>query len=167
MPRRGTENKIEKPKNRNAQGFKNQRKTPWHLQTKLPEDTSSRHLWLVNKGERTSTSPLALGYPLLGPSRRVWASLAFSAAIHFVMKLSTPRSVVLRHSPSSWIAVVHWSALMPKALRSSRKHPIHPYFFLAPRTARAPHQFAEHHALRQSRILHARHRSRKQDPPPA
>ena len=27
-----------------------------------------RHLWLVNKGERTSTSPLALGYPLLGPS---------------------------------------------------------------------------------------------------
>ena len=38
-----------------------------------PEDTSSRHLWLVNEGERTSTSPFALGYPLLGPSRHVRA----------------------------------------------------------------------------------------------
>ena len=28
------------------------------------EDTSSRHLWLVNKGDRPSTSPLASGYPL-------------------------------------------------------------------------------------------------------
>ena len=37
-----------------------------------PEHTSSRHLWLVNKGERTSTSPLPLGY-LLDPSRHVWA----------------------------------------------------------------------------------------------
>ena len=50
-----------------------QRKTSWHLQTKRLEDTSSRHLWLVNKGERTSTSPLALGYPLIGPSRQVRA----------------------------------------------------------------------------------------------
>ena len=41
----------------------------------------------------------------------------------------------------------------------------HPLFFLAPHTARAPHHFSEHHALRQSRILHARHNSRKQDPP--
>ena len=43
----------------------------------------------------------------------------------------------------------------------------HQLSFLAPHTARAPHQFSEHHALRQSRILHARHKSRKQDPPPA
>ena len=48
-------------------------KTPWHLQTKPPEDTSLRHLWIVNKGERTSTSPLALGYPLYGSSRHVRA----------------------------------------------------------------------------------------------
>ena len=51
--------------------------------------TGSRHLWLVNRGERTSTSPLALGYPFLGPSRHVRAyqplhavrspALAFSA----------------------------------------------------------------------------------------
>ena len=38
-----------------------------------PEDTSSRHLWLIKYGERTSTSPLALGYPLRGPSRHVRA----------------------------------------------------------------------------------------------
>ena len=51
-------------------------------------------------------------------------ALAFSAANHFAMKCSAPCSAVLCHSPSSWAAVVHWSALMPKALRSSRKHPI-------------------------------------------
>ena len=54
-------------------------------------------------------------------------ALAFSATIHFAMKCSAPCSAVLRHSPSSWAAVVHWSALMPKALRSSRKHPIHSF----------------------------------------
>ena len=43
---------------------------------------------------------------------------------------------------------------------------LHPLFFLAPHAARAPHQFSEHHALRQPRILYARHESRKQDPPP-
>ena len=43
----------------------------------------------------------------------------------------------------------------------------HSLFFLPPSAARAPHQFSEHHALRQSRVLHARHRCREQDPPPA
>ena len=43
----------------------------------------------------------------------------------------------------------------------------HPLFFLAPHTARAPYHSSEHHALRQSRILHPRHKSRKLDPPPA
>ena len=38
-----------------------------------PADTSSRHMWLINYGERTITSPLALGYPLLGPYRYVRA----------------------------------------------------------------------------------------------
>ena len=41
----------------------------------------------------------------------------------------------------------------------------HSLFFLVPHTARSPHQFSEHHALWESRILHARHKSRKQDPP--
>ena len=34
---------------------------------KCPEDISSRHLWLISNGERTSTSTLALSYLLLGP----------------------------------------------------------------------------------------------------
>ena len=52
-----------------------------------PEDTSSRHLWLINNDERTSTGPLVLGYPLLGPysvtfgytTVRCSPALAFSA----------------------------------------------------------------------------------------
>ena len=55
-------------------------------------------------------------------------ALEFSAAIHFAMKRSAPCSAVLRHSPLSWATVVHWSALIPKALRSSRKHPVHSFF---------------------------------------
>ena len=99
------------------------------------EDTSS-----------PSAIPLALGYPLLGPSRharryccmRYSPALAFSAVIYFTMKRSSPCSVVLHHSlPSPWTAVVfYWSAVMPKALMSSRKIP-HPLFFLTPYTARA------------------------------
>ena len=63
-------------------------------------------------------------------------TLAFSAAIHFAMKCSAPCSAVLRYSPSSWAVVVHWSALMPKVLRSFRKHPI--YGFSWPPTQPAP-----------------------------
>ena len=54
-------------------------------------------------------------------------ALAFSAAIHFAMKCPAPSSAVLRHSPPSWAAIIYWSPLMPKALRSSRKHPIHSF----------------------------------------
>ena len=93
-------------------------------------------------------------------------ALAFSGAIHFAMKRSAAScSAVLRLSPPSWAAVVHWSVSMPKALRSSRRRPIHS-FSCPPHAARTPHQFAEHHALRQSLIPHARHKSREQDPPP-
>ena len=49
---------------------------------KRPEYTSSRHFWLINYGEQTSTSTLALGYSLLCPA------LAFSAVINFAMKRS-------------------------------------------------------------------------------
>ena len=41
----------------------------------------------------------------------------------------------------------------------------HPFFLLSPRGTRTPHEFPEHHALRQSRVFHARHKPRKQDPP--
>ena len=78
-------------------------------------------------------------YPLFGPSRHVraydcmpYSSPGFSAAINFAMKCSAPCSTVLRHFPPSyWAAVFHWSALMPKALKSSRKHPIHSSFSCA------------------------------------
>ena len=52
-------------------------------------------------------------------------ALAFSAASHFAMKRSTPCYAALRHFLLVWAAVVYWSGLMPKALRPSRKHPIH------------------------------------------
>ena len=48
-------------------------------------------------------------------------ALAFSAVINFAMKRFAPCSDVLRHSPSSWAAVVHWSPLMPKALNVSNR----------------------------------------------
>ena len=96
-----------------------------------PEDTNLRHLWLNNYGERTSTSPLALVYPLFGPSCYVRAyscmpqsNPAFSPAIYFAMKRFCSCSAVLRHSPSSWAVVVHWWALMPKAPKT---HPIHSF----------------------------------------
>ena len=95
---------------------------------------------------------------------RPWLSLQRTA--HSAIQCSAPCSAVLRHSPSSGAAVVHWSALMPKALRSSRKQS-HPLFFLVPHATRHPQHFSEYHALRQSRILHARHKFRKQDPRPA
>ena len=63
-------------------------------------------------------------------------ALAFSAAIHFAMKCYAPCSAVVRHFPSSWAAVVHRSTLMPKALRSSRKHLIHSFSW--PPTQPAP-----------------------------
>ena len=106
---------------------------------------------------------LRSGIPLYAVVRP-WPSL--QQTNHSAMKCSTLCSAVLRYSPSSWAAVIHWSALMPKAVRSSRKQP-HPLFFLVPHATRNPHHFSEHHALRQSRILHARHKPRKQDPPPA
>ena len=134
-----------------------------------PEGYKLRHLWLINNGERKPArvrllwTILSLVLPVTFGHTTACRSpaLAFSAAIHFVMKCSTPCSAVLRYSSSSWAAVVQWSALMPKEVRE-RPHPL---FFLAPHTARAPHQFSEHHALRQSHVLQARHKSREQDPP--
>ena len=41
----------------------------------------------------------------------------------------------------------------------------HPFLLLFPRGPRNPHEFPEHHALRESRLLHARHKPRKRDPP--
>ena len=40
----------------------------------------------------------------------------------------------------------------------------HLFFLLSPRGTCTPREFPEHHALRQSRILHTRHKPREQDP---
>ena len=65
---------------------------------KTPVDASSRHLSLINYGERTGTSTLALGYP----------ALTFYATIYFSMKRSTPRSAVL-HRISSYQYITIYS----------------------------------------------------------
>ena len=43
----------------------------------------------------------------------------------------------------------------------------HPFFFYPSTQLAPPTQFLGHHPLRQSRVLHARHKFREQDPPPA
>ena len=91
-------------------------------------------------------------------------SLAFAAAIHFVMKCSAPCSAVLRRSPSSKAAVVHWSVLMPKALRSSRKQPIH--YFPCPPIQPAPPNNSLSITHFGSFVSSMRYKSRKQGPPP-
>ena len=97
------------------------------------------------QGRANQHEPACFGlYPLLGSSRHVRAyttacrspALVVSAAIRFAMICSARCSAVLRHSPLSSAAVTHWSALMPKALRSSKKHPIHS--FPCPPTQPAP-----------------------------
>ena len=55
-------------------------------------------VWLVNKGERTSTSPFALGYPLLGPSRHVRAYQPLHAVVQ--PWLSLQRSVSSSNAPA-------------------------------------------------------------------
>ena len=99
--------------------------------------------WLISYGEPTSIGTLTLRHSLLGPSRYVChttacrsPALTFSAAINFALERSAPYSAVLCHLPSSSAAVVHWSALIPKAPRSFRRHPIH--YFSCPPTQPAP-----------------------------
>ena len=60
--------KAKKNENETKQNKRNTRERQQH--DIRPEDTGSHHTWLINYGERNSTSPLALGYPLLGPFGR-------------------------------------------------------------------------------------------------
>ena len=85
-------------------------------------------------------------------------ALAFSAAIHFAMKRSASCSTVLRHSP---LVLGCSHSLIGVDAESSEvvQETPHPLFSLAPYAARASHHyFSEHHALRQSRTLHERHK---------
>ena len=87
--------------------------------TRASEPARARLLWAI----------LSLVFPVTFGNTTACRSpaLASSAAIYFTMKCYVPCSAVLRYSPWSWAAVVHWSALMPRALRSFRKHPIHSF----------------------------------------
>ena len=137
-----------------------------------PEDTNSHHLWLINRGKRTSTTnTLALGYPLLGPSRHVRAyycmpqsSPGFLCSDQFCHEMSCP---LFRRPASSPLILGCSRPLVGVDTESSGvvQETPHPLFLLSPHTARAPYHFSKHHVLRQSRILHARHEPREQDPP--
>ena len=103
---------------------------------KRPKDTSSCHSRLINYGEQTNTSTLALCYPLLvfyPPHSGLFLlhAVVQPLRLHFAMKCSALYSAVLRHSPSSWAAVVHWLVLIPKVLGSSRK--VHAHSYSCPR----------------------------------
>ena len=130
----------------------------WGQSTMASEPARARLLWAI----LSLVLPVTFGHTTACRS----PALAFCAVIHFAMKRSAPCSAILHHFPPSRVAVVYWSVLMPKPLRSSSKHLIHS-FSCPPYAARAPHQFSEHHALRQSRILHTRHKPREQDTPHA
>ena len=127
-----------------------------HHDIRSEDIISLRHLWLINDSERTSTNPLALGYPLMGPSSHVRAyysacrsrALAFSAAIHFAMKRSAPCSAPPCATPPRVLGsnrpLVGVDAESSEVVRETP----HPVFFLARHAAHATHQFSEHHALR-------------------
>ena len=115
---------------------------------------------------------LALGYPILGPSHHVPA--------YYYMPSSSPDYLcsdpfhhdtfrpLLRLAPFP-LVIGCSRPLVGVDTESSKvvQETPHPLFFLAPNAARAPHQFSEHHAFRQPRVLRARRKSREQDPPPA
>ena len=67
------------------------------------EDISSRHLRLVNHGERTSTSPPALGYPLAGSSRHDWTHARLLLPMRYGFCLITE---------SSWGLEMLWNKVL-------------------------------------------------------
>ena len=107
-------------------------------------------------GERTRTSPHALSYLPLDLSGHVRA--------YYCMPLSSPGflcSDQLCHE--TFRPLFRRPAQFPLVLSCSRPlvgvdakssevvqetPPPHPFFFLTPHAARAPHQFSEHHTLR-------------------
>ena len=116
----------------------------------MSEPARARLLWAI----LSSVPPVTLGHTTSCHSR----AQTFFSSIHFAIK----RPIMLRYSPPSWAAVGHWSTLIQNVLRSSRKHPIHSFSW----TLTLPASPTSH-ALRQSPSLHARLKSRQNDPPRA
>ena len=64
--RRATASMKAKNENETKQNKYNTKDNMERKRKKRLEDTRSRHLWLINYGDRTSTNALGLGYPVLG-----------------------------------------------------------------------------------------------------
>ena len=99
--------------------------------TKRPEDTTSRHLWLINYGERTSTSTLALGYSLPGYSRHVRVYYC-NDPFHHDTRCSTPYLIL-----PSWAIPVVLDCSRPLVGVDTKSSEVvqetpHPLFFLLP-----------------------------------
>ena len=104
--------------NQTPGGYKSPIRATCGKSTMASEPARARLLWAI----LSLVLPVAFGHITACRS----SALASAVAIHFAMKCSAPCSAVLRYFPPSWAAVVvHWLALMPIALRSPRKHPIH------------------------------------------
>ena len=85
------------------QNKRNARQRRHDIQTKRREPARARLLWAI----LSLIPPVTFGHTTACRS----SALAFSATTHFAMKCSAACSAILRHSPSSWAAVVYWSAL--------------------------------------------------------
>ena len=121
-------------------------------------------LRLINNGEQTSTSAIALGYPLFGPSRHVrtcmphcsLCSLCRDPFRHEEFRRLYHYFVPLFSTLSCDPPLVGLDTESSEVVQETP----HPLLFLPSRGNRAPYEFSEHHALRQSRVLHARHKPR-------
>ena len=120
-----------------------------------PEDTSSRHLWLVNYGQRTSPNTIALGYPLLAWSFSSRSGILLQAVIHSKIFLQrgqfrheTFRPLFRRPAPFPLVLGCSCPLIgVDTEISEIVQETHHPIFSLAPHTARAPHQFSEYHAF--------------------
>ena len=119
-----------------GRGRKHQRKSRRHSPGRYKfTPPVANQLWRANQHKSACLGPsshYSLALPVtFGHTtvvlHAVVQPLAFSAATNLAMKRSIPCSTVLRHFPSSWATIVHWSVLMPQVLKSPRKHPIHSF----------------------------------------
>ena len=139
---------------------------------KCPEDTSSSHLWLINYGERTSTSEHAcLGlssswfFPSCSGIPVPTVVQAFSAARSILHE--TFYLLFRRLAPFPLVLACSRSLVGIDTESSEVVHQITHHVSLLPHAGRAPHQFSQYHSLRQSCVIHTRHKPREKDPPPA
>ena len=144
------------------------RKTTRHLQTTHIRATCGLPT-MASEPARTRLLQAILTLVLLVTYKHATAcrspALVFSAAIHFAMKRSAHR---FRRLTAFLVGLGFSRQLVRADTESSEVVEATPHllFFLTPHAIRAPHQFYDHHAPRQSLVFHARFKSREKDPPP-